>query len=867
VKADSLGWSTVVLEAGRDVGLGSVTAESFEAAGTLTFSLQAAARSLFVTGVGSVSLGAGPEAFGALTARGRIGEETGVTLSYDTRRLDQGREEFGRSTDPLGEGQYPILGDASEKRSLSASRYAFAARVERDQDWLMVGDLMTTDFTEGLTLSRYSRALPGAAARFQTGPVTWRGFGALTTQSLRQAQIRGDGSSGPYSLASDILPGTEQVSVEVRALENATRIVSQQGLQRYVDYHIDYQNGTLLLKRPVPASDPSGNPVFLMVTYEAESGGERSAVWGLRASGDLAGIPGLASAGSLPVGVTYVEDDQALGRYRLLGGNLGMTLGQTLNLRTEVARGESPDSTDIAAQIEGALRLFEGKLELSGRWLRIGDEFRNPAHRGLLGGTEEIRVGAGGTLLGAKVTAEHQRQEFGTQGLERAQSLASVAKNITDDLNLQLQVSAENASTPTMEEEGGAGQLRLTWKPWEKLSLWSEARRQLWSRGDVLATGDFVGGGASLKVTSSLSLEARHLRVDPRGEGTPYSLTNLGARSELASGARAWGSYQLAGGISGPSNAAVLGLSHRLQLGSAWTLNTLLERRQGVRQAPMGDKVLALPFAGQEEDSWSAGLGVEHLPADAPYRLSAKGEMREGTDYSNRMASLAGDVSFNASLALLSRQELVWTEREQGGKQRESQRFWSLWGMAFRPFDTDALNALAKVEWREDRDAGGVGVLNTPGQDRRLIATGEIIWAPAAGWEFGGRYSFRRANNTVSAGKGDGGTAVRTTADYLGARAEVPLFPWLGIQTDLRLLRERTAGESRWDLSPSLVTNLPGGLLVQGGYRFGDLQDPDFAVRSGKGWFLTMDLRVTEGLFSDAAGFWRSRFSDRAWRE
>jgi len=49
-------------------------------------------------------------------------------------------------------------------------------------------------------------------------------------------------------------------------------------------------------------------------------------------------------------------------------------------------------------------------------------------------------------------------------------------------------------------------------------------------------------------------------------------------------------------------------------------------------------------------------------------------------------------------------------------------------------------------------------------------------------------------------------------------------------------------------------------LEVELGYRFGDLQDPDFAIRSGNGLYLTVGTRVTEDLVRSAAAFWRSRF-------
>src|SRR5256886_17430977 len=84
-------------------------------------------------------------------------------------------------------------------------------------------------------------------------------------QSLRQLQIRGAGISGPYQLASDVLPGTEYLRIETRDLQNPERAVATQALIRFVDYQIDYVGGVVLLKQPIPAADASGNSVVIVV--------------------------------------------------------------------------------------------------------------------------------------------------------------------------------------------------------------------------------------------------------------------------------------------------------------------------------------------------------------------------------------------------------------------------------------------------------------------------------------------------------------------------------------------------------------------------------------------------------------------------
>src|SRR5205809_7076512 len=173
-----------------------------------------------------VGVGASPDAYGAITARGRLGERTSVTLGVASRRLTDGQDVFGRSADPLAEAQYPILGDASQLQTRTASHNWVSARLERGFDWAAFGDLSTTDFASGLSLAQYRRAVTGLAAHVTAGAVTLSGFGSLTSQSLRQLQIRGAGRSGPHPRPAARLPGPEYLRVGARDLQHPQRGVT-----------------------------------------------------------------------------------------------------------------------------------------------------------------------------------------------------------------------------------------------------------------------------------------------------------------------------------------------------------------------------------------------------------------------------------------------------------------------------------------------------------------------------------------------------------------------------------------------------------------------------------------------------------------
>lgn len=858
LRSDEQGWLAIQVRGGREVRTGSLQLSTGDVSHRIPLEVMPATRPLMVTAVGRVGVGASPDAFGAVTARGRLDRRTSLVVSYDSRRLDAGREDFARSFDPLEEARYPILGDASSRRTLSASPYAFAARLERGFDWVALGDISTSGFAQGLTLAGYDRALAGAAGRLTTGPVVWQAFGSSNSQRVEQLQIRGAGVSGPYDLRPDIRPGTERITIETRALENPQRTLARQVLGRFVDYQIDYRLGLLLFKRPVPATDASGNPVFIVVTYEAESGGPASSVWGMRAALDAGALVGGDLVDSLQIGSTFIRDGRPGAERRLAGVDLKVLRHGGLEMGAEVAHSAAPDSSGFATAIEGTLTLADGAVSLSGAWQHVDREFHNPANVALQSGTEELRLGSRVKLGASEVRLEHSSQRFAAQGVTRARTSGGVVQSVGTEVQVEAGLVADRFASGASVDQSQAGELKVSWTPAPSLSLWTEARHQLGYSGSVTRP-DHVGVGGRVRVGPRVSLEAFHRQVLLPG-GDSYAVTNLGMRSDIGFGTEAWGSYQIAG-ADGAHNAAVVGLNNRLKLGNAWTVQALFERRMGLDRAPSADPVRALPFLQEEEDYWSVGLGVELLPAGSPYRLSARGELRDGDIRSSRLVTVAGDVSLSRSVALLSRHELLATEQVLAGSATTHRQYSSLNGLAIRPTGSDGLNVLAKFAYVDALNPLGGGVLATEGRETRTILAAEAIWAPLAWGEFAGRYAVRRASASIA--HADGTTQdLRSLADYVGGRLDLDVTPWLGVRGEGRLLIERTSGSRRWDMAPQLVVVPVAALEVAAGYRLGDLRDPDFAVSGGAGWFVTIGAAVTEGTIASLAEFWRARLGN-----
>ena len=833
------GWLTLRIRAASEEIVDVLTLQAGDASGEVALQHVPKARELMITSMGQFGLGAAPDDFGAVTVRGRLGDETAVTVAYDSRTLDAGRDAYGRTISPLDDAQYPILGDASVRRSEASSRPGLSARIQRGTDWVAAGELANMGFGTTLTLAQYRRALDGVAANVSTGPVTWSGFGALTTQSLRQVQIRGAGVSGPYSVGTGIVPGTEQVSLETRDLDNPERSLQTQGLGRLADYQIDYVTGTLLLKNSVPSADLNNNPVYIVVSFESDGGGESTSVLGLRAATDFG------------LGLTVVQDRAEGQTFEMLGADLRIQARNGSELAAEVAYAENPDTAGLAVLTSGRANLLGGAVSLTGQWMHVADGFSNPSNVGLQA-VDEIQAGVQLQAAGNQLRVGHSRQMFTASGIERRTSQAQVVT--APVMGVSLTAGLTDQAVANGGPLGGvsrAGRMELAWQPSSRVRLWTEAQNSfLQTQGAGL--GDFIGGGASLAVFSQLSLEARHLLTKNEVTGD-HSITRVGLQSRFEHGTRAWGSYEIAGGVDRQTNAAVVGLNQRVRLGQSWTVNAQMERRLGLERAVVSDPLRAAPFVQQEEDFWSGGLSLELLPQEGPYSASAQLERRAGAVRSSDLANVAADVTFNRSLAMLARGTYNRIEDVATGLPTQSSVS-GLFGLALRPAGSDAFNALLKVEWKQDENRPQLNVFGTQGFESRLIGAAEAIWSPVARVELGSRYAVRSTRLVT-------GTQAPLTslAHYMGSRLDLGLASWLSVGGEGRVLMEGTSGEMRWDVAPVLTLTPINAFEISSGYRLGDLLDPDFASNGGQGWFLTFQARLTESVLNPIVDYWDNR--------
>jgi uncharacterized repeat protein (TIGR01451 family) len=862
------GWAELRVRPGHEVGVGELRVSSGDAEGSVPLHVLPSIRPLIVTGAGEIGIGAAPDAFGSVTARGAVGRETSVSVTWDSRRADQDDDEyFGGAYDVNDESRYPTLGDGSERRTLAATTQTLSARVERGFDWVELGDVRTADFGGDTRLGVYQRALTGVSGRMTTGAVTWHGYGSVTDQVLSQQQRRGEGTSGPYRFGGGIRPGTERVAIEVRALDNAARVIARQELARFTDYQIDYTTGDVLLNRPVPAADAAGNPVFVVAMIERRSGGERRLVGGLRMDLDALRVIRAPGWDSVRVSLLGVHDAgegisaESTDR-NLLGGGLHLRRGG-LTMGGQLLRSLRPDSSAFAGVASFSWTAPGERARVGAEWLRVGAGFAPGTDPRLAAGVQELRVTADAQVAKhSRIRLTHERQRFDGYEVERQNTLLGVQQTVAGRaLTAQGGVSGD--------AQGDAGSTtaigKLTFALTPDVDVWVDGTQNLARDDENLAAArpNQVGVGASYRLFAGLRADASHRWVSVEGDSAyRYGLTSFNLRTDRFFGGQLWGGIERAGsgGSSTANHSAVLGWSQRLALAGGWAATGMYERRFGLSRAPLLDPNRALPFAQAERDRWSAGAGLEWLPTDSTPRFSLRGEVHGGTETRGYRFDLAGDAPVGRDMALLTRHD--WLRDERGdltGGTLDSRRDRSLVGLALRPAGSDALNVLAKVEWRRTSGplGGSTGLLSGAGDDRRLIGSTDAVWAARPGTELAARWATRWSLRSDSAA---GVAELGSLAHFAGARADQALNDRFRLRMDARLLLDAEGGATAWNLAPAIVAGV-GGVELEAGYRFGGLEDPDFAAQGGRGFYATFGIRFTEGLLTDAGTFWRRRIA------
>ena len=315
----------------------------------------------------------------AFYLKGKIQGKYLLTAHADTqeRPLDQmfsgffkaDAQDLFRRIDP--DAYYPVYGDDSTSFRDVDTQGRMYVRLDWDKNQVLWGNF-NTDYNE-TQLAQFNRGLYGASVNLDSDNVTPLGesrtqlrlFGSQQQTAPGHNEFLGTGGSLYYLRNTDILPGSEQVSVVTRdqlsgRQLNALRLVPGR------DYEIDAFQGRLLLSRPLQqiASDSGrltqdvplgGDSQYLVVDYEYYPSGFESdnLVSGLRGKQWL--------NDHVAVGGTFVQDKRDGEDYQLAGGDITLQAGKGTYLKIEHAPSRSK-AASLFSSDNGGLSFRESLL-------------------------------------------------------------------------------------------------------------------------------------------------------------------------------------------------------------------------------------------------------------------------------------------------------------------------------------------------------------------------------------------------------------------------------------------------------------------------------------------------------------------------
>jgi hypothetical protein len=261
----------------------------------------------------------------AFYAKGSIRGDYLLTLAYDTAK-QTGNKLLKQAVDPTQ--YYTLYADATQAGFDAASSSRLYVKLERKKFYAMFGDYDT-----GLTvteLSRYSRTLNGVKSEYKGAQFGYNAFAATTSQAYLKDEIPGNGTSGVYRLKrGNLVINSDKIRIETRDRFQSQNVISAQPLTRYLDYSIDYDQGTLTFREPVLSRDGQFNPTYIVAEYESADPAESTTTAGGRAS--------FKPAPQLEVGATLIHDGTVGASGNLQGLDATYQLDANTKVRAEAA--------------------------------------------------------------------------------------------------------------------------------------------------------------------------------------------------------------------------------------------------------------------------------------------------------------------------------------------------------------------------------------------------------------------------------------------------------------------------------------------------------------------------------------------------
>jgi hypothetical protein len=819
----------------------------------------------------------------AFYAKGKVRGKYLVTAQADTTEQDIEHlfdgfteawpQDIFRRLDP--DLYYPTYGDDSTTYRDVDSMGRFYVRVDWDKNQALWGNFATG--ITGTEYAQYVRSLYGGALSWRSQAInpwgdprsTLRLFGAQEQTAPGHNEFIGTGGSLYYLRNTDILPGSDQVVLEIRD-RTTGRVEKRITLQRGTDYEIDEMQGRLLLTRPLSQVTRENMPTLtrdspldgyqqhLLVDYEWLPSGFDD--------GELtAGVRGKQWLGDhVGVGVTYVDENRDGQDYSLAAGDLTLQAGKGTFLKLEYAHTESfgvPSffsdnggftfirSNSIDPHREGDAKAVEARANLrelgwttldwsAGGWWRETDPgFSIARHDTGLPVTEYGAEALGRLTRELGLYARYSKAEIGDEQFTQAQATLEWRPDDWNTLSAELRRVEEGRSSDPAA--GLLGAVKYSHRFSTALELYGLVQGTLDDDGGRYADNNAVAVGGDYLLDDRASVGAEVSTGDRGDSATVDAEYKLDADHSL------YGAYTYSTDTTEYESLFNPTRQNGWSLGQRWRLSSranLFNESQFLKEPDQSGLAHTMGMDFYPAQGWNLGFTLQsgdldtvdggHVDRSAvsvsggrtsadtdwrskiEWRKDTGSERREQWVTTNRLTH-----RFNDSWRIAGRLNYSRTTDELNAL--AGARFWEAnLGFAFRPWNSQRWALFGRYTYLYD--LATEAQLGGADQDQKTrILSFEGVYKYDTQWEFGAKLA--RREGEVRLGRGSG--------------------PWFDSATTLSVLQTRYQLHQKW--------------YALGEYRWLDVDDG--GTQSG---FLVGVDRDIGANFRLGVGYNFTRFSD-----
>ncbi len=507
----------------------------------------------------------------------------------------------------------------------------------------------------------------------------------------------------------NIVINSDQIVIETRDRFRSEIILKTETMRRYLDYSIDYSDGTIFFRRPILSRDESFNPVFIVADYEVEAPVEGDITIGGRAAVKL-------KDNTVELGGTVVHDGSYQNEGDLIGVDARIAVDDKTEVRLEIA------TTDVESEGED----FSGSA-YSAEVIYGDDDIIARAYAK----QEDADFG-----LGQQSISQTGTRKYGAEGNYRLSNDTAIDAKLYHEDNLNND-SARNVA----EANGIYSQRDYSLSAGARIVRDTDTLNNTNNSNLLLLGGshNFLEGALRVRGNAEIAINSSDESADYPSRyiiGADYFVTptiNLFTENEWTMGdeqdtqmSRAgvrstpWTNAQVNTSINQETNEngirsfTTLGLTQAFPISKRWSGDVTYDHSKTIREPGATPFNVNVPIAQGTTDNDFTAISVGTTYKAQNYTVNNRVEKRNASLDSKTGVLVNWERNLQEGIAYSATTKLFKTERNNNSESFDGDIRFS---MAYRPLDSRWI-ALSRLDFKLDSNTDILGIKT---RQRKLI--------------------------------------------------------------------------------------------------------------------------------------------------